>query len=141
MSKQVITRLFVGGVVALIAGIVLATAAVFWAFASGGFVLSGQEVVGINGSAFSWTIIGIIVAAGLVIVGGAIAGLVAWIGALLNTVQLEDKMWFVLLLVTGLLSFGWIAMIAYVIGGPDGTRPGVVRSTPPTTIAAPPLGA
>ena len=29
----------------------------------------------------------------------------------------------VLLLVLGLLSFGLVAMIAYVIAGPDGTKP------------------
>jgi hypothetical protein len=45
---------------------------------------------------------------------------VAWIGALINTAQLPDKAWFVLLLVLGLLSFGFIAMVAYVIAGPDG---------------------
>ena len=52
---------------------------------------------------------------------GALAGLVAWIGAVLNTAQLEDKTWFIVLLVLGLLSFGFVAMIAYVIAGPDGT--------------------
>jgi hypothetical protein len=55
-------------------------------------------------------------------IGGAIGGLVSWIGALLNTAQLEDKTWFIILLVLGLLSFGLFAMIAYVIAGPDGTR-------------------
>lgn len=54
--------------------------------------------------------------------GGFIGGMVSWIGALLNTSQLTDKTWFVILLVLGLLSFGLVAMIAYVIGGPDGTR-------------------
>jgi len=48
---------------------------------------------------------------------------VSWIGALLNTIQLEDKTWFVLLLVLGLFSFGFVAMIAYVIAGPDGADP------------------
>ena len=54
------------------------------------------------------------------IVGGFIGGLVSWIGALLNTAALDDKTWFIVLLVLGLFSFGLIAMIAYVIGGPDG---------------------
>ena len=61
----------------------------------------------------------------MAITGGAIAGLVSWIGALLNTAQLEDKTWFVLLLVLGLFSFGVLAMIAYVLAGPDGTRESV----------------
>ena len=50
-----------------------------------------------------------------------VRSLIAWIGALLNTARIADKVWFVLLLVLGLFSFGFIAMIAYVIAGPDGT--------------------
>ena len=136
MTKPTITKLFVGGIIAVIAGIVLVTFTVLWAFATGGFVLNGPDVVGINGSAFSWGIVGIIVASGFVILGGAIAGLVAWIGALLNTVQLEDKTWFVLLLVLGLLSFGFVAMIAYVIAGPDSTRLIGQRPAAPMNVAA-----
>jgi hypothetical protein len=123
MSKHLITRLFIGGVAAVVAGVVLATFAVIWAFGSGGFIMNGPDVVGITGSTFTWSLIAVIVAAGFTIMGGFIAGLVAWIGALLNTVQLEDKTWFVLLLGLGILSFGFFAMLAYVIGGPDGTRP------------------
>jgi hypothetical protein len=59
----------------------------------------------------------------LVLIGAAIAQFVAWLGAVLNTSRLQDKTWFVILLVTGLLSFGFIAMIVYVVAGPDGDRP------------------
>ena len=136
MSKSVITRLFVGGLVAFIAGVVAATFCVFWAFASGGFVVSGHDVVGVNGTGFTWTLTALIVGSGFVILGGIIAGIVAWIGALLNTVQLPDKTWFVLLLVLGLLSFGFLAMIAYVIAGPDAMRPEVARPTPSVNVSA-----
>jgi hypothetical protein len=47
---------------------------------------------------------------------------VAWIGAVLNTANLSDKTWFVVLLVVGLLGFAFIATIAYVIAGPDGLK-------------------
>ena len=50
-----------------------------------------------------------------------IGGLVSWIGALLNTAQLESKTWFLVLLLLGIFSFGLVAMIAYVVAGPDGT--------------------
>ena len=136
MSKSNVTHLFVGGLLAFVAGVIVATFAVLWAFSSGGFVLNGPDVVGINGTTFSWTLIGIIVASGFVILGGVIAGIVAWIGALLNTVQLADKTWFVVLLVLGILSFGFFAMIAYVIAGPDSTRPEAVRSGPPVNVSA-----
>jgi H+/Cl- antiporter ClcA len=121
MTKQAVTRLFVGSIVAFVAAIVLGIAAVFAAFAGGAFQMDGNDVVGINNSAFTWTLFGLMIVAGLSLIGGAIGGLIAWIGALLNTVRLEDKMWFILLLVLGLLSFGFIAMVLYVLAGPDGT--------------------
>ena len=60
------------------------------------------------------------VAAGVALVGAMIGGLVSWIGALLNTSQLESKTWFLVLLL-GIFNFGFFAMIAYVLVGPDGT--------------------
>jgi hypothetical protein len=122
MTKSVITRLFVGGIVAVFAGLVLAAVAIVGAFANGVFVVDGSDVTGVHWSPFAWTMVGLMVVAILGMIAGAIAGLVAWIGALLNTVQLEDKTWFVVLLVLGLLSFGLVAMLAYVIAGPDATR-------------------
>lgn len=65
------------------------------------------------------------------IIGVFAAGLVVWFGALINTSYLEDKAWFILLLVLGLLSFGFIAMIAYAIAGPDGT---LLRARPPVEL-------
>jgi hypothetical protein len=130
MSKSAVTRLFVGGFVSVAAGIVLAIVAVWIAFANGVFVMDGPDVVGVDGNGFAWSMVGVALLAALAIVGGAIAGLVSWIGALINTAQLPDKTWFVLLLVLGLLSFGFIAMLVYVIGGPDSTRPAIGRTTP-----------
>ena len=130
MSKSAITKLFVGSVVAFVAAIVLAIVAVVAAFAGGAFRVEGPDVVGFNGSAFTWSMIGLMILAGLAMIGSAIGGLVAWIGALLNTARLDDKVWFVLLLVLGLLSFGFFAMIAYVIGGPDGLAQPVAGREP-----------
>jgi hypothetical protein len=121
MTKPVVVRLFVGSIIAVIAGLVLGFAAVWAAFAGGVFQLEGPDVVGFNPSGFAWAMVGLTVLGVLAIIGGGIAGLVAWIGALLNTSRLEDKTWFVLLLVLGVLSFGFVAMLAYVIAGPDGT--------------------
>jgi hypothetical protein len=39
----------------------------------------------------------------LAIIGRAIGQFVAWIGAVLDTARLEDKTWFIVLLVTGRL--------------------------------------
>lgn len=121
MTKSTVTRLFIGSVIAVVAGLVLGFAAVLVAVSSSSLVMNGPDVVGIEPTALAWTMVGVAALAVLVIVGGAIGGLVSWIGALLNTAELEDKTWFVLLLVLGVLSFGLVAMIAYVIAGPDGT--------------------
>jgi hypothetical protein len=131
MTKSVITRLFVGSVIAVLAGLFLTIAAFLIAVFSGAFVVQGQEVVGINATPQAWTFIALGTIGALAFIGGSIAGLVAWIGALLNTAQLPDKAWFVMLLVLGLFSFGFVAMLAYVIAGPDGTRP----VAPPTLTA------
>ena len=61
-----------------------------------------------------------IIVGSLAALAGTIAAVVSWIGALLNTWQLEDKMWFGLLL-AGVLGLGVVAMIAYVVADPDGT--------------------
>lgn len=128
MTKPTITKFFIGGIIAFVAGLLLALVAVWAAFAAGEFVMDGPDVTGVQFTTFGWSMVGLMIIGGFSMIGGAIAGLVAWIGALLNTAQLPDKVWFVLLLVLGLLSFGFIAMVAYVIAGPDGTQP--VRQAP-----------
>ena len=125
MSKATATTVFLGSVIAVVAGAILAFAAVWIAYANGAFVMSGPDVIGVQWTPLAWTIVGlgVGVVAALAMIAGFVGGLLSWIGALENTSQLEDKTWFVLLLVLGLLSFGLVAMIAYVIGGPDGTKP------------------
>jgi hypothetical protein len=122
MSKGTVTKLFVGSVIAVVAGVVLAFAAVWFAYANGAFVMSGPDVTGMHATPYAWGMVGLAIVAALAIIGGFIGGLVSWIGALLNTSQLEDKTWFIVLLVLGLLSFGLVAMIVYVIAGPDGSK-------------------
>jgi hypothetical protein len=86
------------------------------------FVMSGPNVTGIKSGALSWTLLGLIGLAVLILLSAAVAHFVAWIGAVLNTAQLPDKTWFVVLLVVGLLGLVFIATIAYVIAGPDGVK-------------------
>ena len=107
MSKKNVTRLFVGAIVAVGAGLVLGFAALWAALASDAIDLGGSDVIDVT--------------------GGTVAAVVSWIAALLNTWQLEDKMWFWSLLALGLLGFGVVAMIAYVVAGPDGTKQTVAR--------------
>ena len=102
-QKATVTGVFLGSVVAVIAGAVLAFAAVWVAYANGAFVMSGPDVVGVQATPEAWTIVGLATVAALAMIAGFIGGLVSWIGALLNTAQLEDKTWFIVLLVLGTL--------------------------------------
>lgn len=122
MSKSTVTRLFVGSLVALVVGIIIAAVGAGLAFASGAFVVSGSDVTAFELGRLTAAAIVTITIGTLGIVGGAIGQFVAWIGAVINTSRLDDKTWFIVLLVLGLLSFGFIAMLVYVLAGPDGTR-------------------
>src|SRR5262245_13194410 len=104
MSKRTVTRLFVGGSVAFAVGLVLVLVALWAAVSS------------------NWAVTAALVAVcALATIAGAVAGVVSWIGALLNTWKLDDKLWFASLLVLGLFGCGVLAMVAYVFNGPDGT--------------------
>jgi len=127
MSKSTVTRLFIGGVVAMLAALILALVALWVAFANGVVTVGGESIVSLNGGSAAWTVLGLVFVGFIAFTGGAIAGLIAWIGALLNTAQHEDKTWFVVLLVTGLLSFGLIGMIIYLVAAPDSERPAPPR--------------
>jgi hypothetical protein len=120
MSKTTVTRLFIGSGIGIIAGASAAIVAVGLALANNVFVTAGVDVVGVRGSALAWSLLGLGIAGGLAIVAGLISGLVSWIGALLNTWQLESKTWFAVLLLLGIFNFGFFAMIAYLIAGPNG---------------------
>lgn len=120
MRKSTIVKLFVGSLVGLGAAGVLFLVAGAVAVRDGVLVMNGPDVVGVQSDTLTGTLIGMAVAM-LAAVTAGVVQVVAWIGALLNTVQVEDKTWFVLLLVLGLVSLGLPAMIAYAIAGPDGT--------------------
>ena len=122
MTKTTVTRLFIGSAIAVIAGAILAVAAVWIAIANDVFILSDDDIVGLRWTAIAWAMLGLGIVGSLAVIGGMIAGLVSWIGALLNTSQLESKTWFLVLLLLGIFSFGVIGMLAYVIAGPDGAR-------------------
>ena len=120
MSKATVTKLFIGDGLAMIAGAVLAVTAIWTAIANDVFVMNGSDIVGLRGSALGWASLGLGIVGVLAIVGGLISGLVAWIGALLNTWQLESKAWFIGLLLLGIFNLGFFAMVAYLLAGPDG---------------------
>jgi hypothetical protein len=123
MSKTTIVRLFWGSLIAFVLAIILMVVAGSLLFFSGSLIMNGPDVVGIEAEPFAWSMVGVAMFGCVVAMTAAVAELVAWIGAVLNTAQLQDKAWFVVLMVTGLLGIGMVAMIAYAIAGPDGTPP------------------
>ena len=130
MSKRTVSRLFIGSLIAGIAGAILAIAAGGTAYANDVFVMSGNQITGVQWTPLAWSMLGLGIVGSLALVAAAIGGLVAWIGALLNTSQLESKTWFLVLLLLGIFSFGFFAMVAYVVAGPDGTGKHAPSSAP-----------
>jgi len=129
MTKVTISRIWIAGLIAIAAGLLIGGVGLGLMLAYGGHFTpaatgSGYEFVPtLNG--FFWTTVGLMVAGFAVAAAGWAAQLAAWIGALINTYQLEVKIWFFALLAGGLLglSFGLIqfaAMVAYLVAGPDG---------------------
>jgi hypothetical protein len=135
MTKATVTRLFIGSIVAAAAGAIFAIVAVWLAIENRVFTMSGPDIVGLQSSTLTWVLLVVGVVGVLAVIGGAITGLVAWIGALLNTSQLESKTWFLGLLLLGVFNFGFLAMIAYVIAGPDG-RPTGARTPAGASVSA-----
>lgn len=134
MRKTTIVKLFVGSLLGLGAALVLFFVAGAVALSSGVFVMSGPDVVGVQPSAFGGTMIALAAIALLAMAAAGTVQFVAWIGAVLNTAQVVDKTWFVVILVLGLVGLGFPAMVAYAIAGPDGTAPALV---PPVDEARP----
>jgi hypothetical protein len=152
MTKSMIVKLFWGSLIGLVAGLVLMGITVALAISNHIFVMSGPDVTGIKSGALSWTLLGVMGLAVLLLLFAAVAHFVAWIGAVLNTAHLSDKTWCVVLLVVGLLGLVFIATVAYVIAGPDGLKAkdeasalppaGVVpQQVPPPPITGPGQGA
>ncbi len=130
MSRRTVQQIFVWTLVGVIAGLVLLTTALVGLLSDHAFIMDGPDVVGFRSGSFTWTMVGIGVAGVLLVIGGAIGQFVAWIGALVRTVALTDKTWFVVLLVAGLLGVGLVGMIVYLIaakepddGAPQPQRP------------------
>lgn len=130
MSKTTVTRLFIGSGIAILAGAITSIAAIWIAIANDVFVMNGQDIVGIHGSALGWSLLGFALVGAIAMAGGAIGGLVSWIGSLLNTWRLESKTWFAVLLLLGIFNLGFFAMIAYLVAGPDGTATSSRTRTP-----------
>ena len=147
MTKSLVVKLFWGSIIGLVAGLVLMGITFALAISNDIFIMSGPDVTGVKSGVLPWTLLGLMGLAMLLLLFAAVVHFVAWIGAVLNTAQLPDKTWFVVLLVVGLLGLVFIATVAYVIAGPDGVKAkeeanalqagGAPQQMPPSTFSGP----
>ena len=121
MGRSLVVKLFFGSLIGLVAGAVVLGVAAALAFSNDVFVMDGPDVVGVNAGSLGWTLIGLMGLSALVLTLATVAQVIAWIGTVLNTAARPDKTWFVFLLVLGLLGFGFVATLIYVIAGLDAT--------------------
>ena len=121
MGRSLLVKLFFGSLIGFVAGAVVLVVAGAVAIGTDVFVMNGPDVVGLNSGPLTWTVIGLMALASLIMILAAMAQVVAWIGAVLDTANRPDKTWFVTLLVLGLLGFGFVATLIYVIAGRDET--------------------
>ena len=117
MGRSLLVKLFFGSLIGFVAGAVVLVVAGAVAIGNDVFVMNGPDVVGLNSGPLTWTVIGLMALASLIMILAAVAQVVAWIGAVLDTANRPDKTWFVALLVLGLLGFGFVATLVYVIAG------------------------
>jgi hypothetical protein len=132
MHKATITRLFAGSALAVVAGAVASVSAIALAISNDVFILSGADITGIHPSVLGWSLLALGIAGAVAIAAGLVAGLASWIGALIVTWQAETKTWFAVLLLLGIFNLGFLAMIGYLVAGPD--RP--ARPTRPITASS-----
>ena len=119
MSKRQITRLFVGSLLAVVAGLALMALGGGLALGIDVLVTDGPDVVGVDAGAAGWLLIALAIVGVLVLLAAGVGLLVAWVAALLATARLEDKTWFLVLLITGVVGLGVVGMILYLVAGPD----------------------
>lgn len=124
MRKPTVTKTWLAGLIAMVAGLIVGGVSLGLMLAYGGGYSATHDFVPTY-DGFFWAVIGLMVVGFTAAAVGGVVQIVAWIGALINTFQIEDKTWFAVLLAGGILGFafalvGFAAMVAYLIAGPDG---------------------
>jgi hypothetical protein len=140
MSKQMIARLFFGSLAAFVSSMLVAAAAVLVAVNRDVFIMNGPDVVGVRSGTGAWAALTLGVLTVILVVASAVGGFVSWLGALAATGGRTDKTWFIVLLVLGLLSVGFLATLIYLVAGPQdepepAALPAVDVAPRPTPVA------
>jgi hypothetical protein len=129
MKKSTITRTWIGGLVVVALGLIMAGVGVGLMLAYGGTFTHAAKGSAYNFvpsyDSFFWSMVAVIALGSFAAAIGGLVQLVAWIGGLVNTYRLPDKTWFAVLLIGGVLGLtvsliGFAAMVVYLVAGPDG---------------------
>jgi hypothetical protein len=136
MSKKLVVGIFVWSLLGLVASAALIIAAIAIAALSDSLIMRGDDVVGIERNPSVVAAVTMAAVGALVLIIASVGQFVAWVGAVVNTFALEDKTWFVILLVAGLVSLGFIATLVYVLAGPDGTKHVTAQGARPVSAGA-----
>ena len=136
MTKSTITKIWVAGLIVIVAGLAIGGTSLGLMLANAGH---WDPVPGTNSwnfvptlDSYFWTTLAFTITGFTAAAAGLIVQLVAWVGAVVNTSRLTDKTWFMVVLVGGLIGFamapvGFAAMVAYLIAGPDEHATGVLQ--------------
>ncbi len=127
MRKSTVTKVWVAGAIVMVAGLVFGGVFLALMLANGGHWEQVGDTTNWNfvpsRDSYFWTTLGLMITGFSVAAAGCIVQVVAWIGAVANVARLADKTWFLILLIGGIVGFGFApigfaAMVAYLIAGP-----------------------
>jgi hypothetical protein len=99
--------------------------------------MSKQMIGRFFGSLAAFAALTLAVLALTLALASAVSGFVSWLGALAATGGRADKTWFIVLLVLGLFSIGFLATLIYLVAGPP-EEPEPAAPTPLEEIHARP---
>jgi hypothetical protein len=119
MPKTVIASLFLGGVGAVVVGLLMAFGSISLGFAAGVYDLDGPTIVGARVTPMGYVMTGLAVTSAIALLGGALAVVVAWAGAMANVIAADHRGWLAWLVLLGLPTCGIAALVVYLLAGPE----------------------
>ena len=119
MSKSVMARRLLGGVVAFAVGLALGQASIAFGQAAGVYVTDGDAIFDLRVAPVGLIVVGIASASAVTLLAGALTVVVLWAAALANARTAARTGWFWLVLILGVLTLGVGALVTYLIAGPD----------------------
>ena len=119
MSKSVMTRRLLGGVLGSAVGLALGQASIAFGQAAGVYAMDGDAIFDLRVAPVGLIVVGFASASALTLLAGALTVVVLWAAALANARSAARTGWFWLVLILGVLTLGVGGLVTYLIAGPD----------------------